>query len=789
MRVSISIRSLRICSEPLAQKRELARSCLAPLFSCGSTGYAYRMMSSLSCRVLRAVLGLGLLTCLGCSSRVPVAEGTGAANAQQIASSAGSSTAGLSTENLHSTKQLDSRIEAMLQELEHEPPVTAAPDPEDPGLCPPKGKRNANIGLLITPDRPTTSDQIRVVVSTFLRSTPYAIRIKDRKGKEVSLIRDFRSGFPATTVAHLPKNLSAGIYAVEIGHQGVIARCAKIRVGIGSRDGRKQPAYFDKTWPVKRKWNDAEEALYSAWVRELFHADVEQDLAFRALHEVTSVRERNLLHDYLGMIEDSPKSGLSLSPDCADTPYFLRAYYSWKRRLPFVFRSCNRGRVGKAPQCSNQRSNLDPPELKSGWKAPEESKTEQTRNGKRGLAAEKPSKAEQNSSLKKQTLAIQAASDEEEQAEVPKAMSLIQYFFRKTLGWGVHTGNGRVALKDEQSDLYPINMSRRSIRPGTVYADPYGHILVVSEFVAPRGGVPGILFAVDGQPDASITRKRFWEGNFLWNPDPGLGGSGFKNFRPAVVVDENGQRQVLTMSNDEIAKHRDYADFSVAAQGLEAPQFYDAMEELITPGIRNPFWVQKAAIEALAEAVRIRVTSVDNGVEWHKKNPKKIIEMPEGHSVFETSGPWEDYSTPARDLRLLIAIDIVLGFAKKVERNARIFQLEDETLRRQVLKLLEDEQQKYLQDTKYSIRYTRSDGSSFSLTLAQVTSRLSEFEMAYNPNDCPEVRWGAKEGTEEFQPCDRRAPGFHHRKMMAYRSWFRERKRPARGDPGPTVQP
>ena len=51
------------------------------------------------------------------------------------------------------------------------------------------------------------------------------------------------------------------------------------------------------------------------------------------------------------------------------------------------------------------------------------------------------------------------------------------------------------------------------------------------------GQLAALDVAVDGQPDASITRKRFWEGNFLWNPDPKLGGSGFKAFRPFVWTD------------------------------------------------------------------------------------------------------------------------------------------------------------------------------------------------------------------------------------------------------------
>jgi hypothetical protein len=40
--------------------------------------------------------------------------------------------------------------------------------------------------------------------------------------------------------------------------------------------------------------------------------------------------------------------------------------------------------------------------------------------------------------------------------------------------------------------------------------------------------------------------------------------------------------------------------------------------------------------------------------------------MPDGAAIFETSGAWEDFSTPSRDLRLLIAIDVVQDFPDRV---------------------------------------------------------------------------------------------------------------------------
>jgi hypothetical protein len=76
--------------------------------------------------------------------------------------------------------------------------------------------------------------------------------------------------------------------------------------------------------------------------------------------------------------------------------------------------------------------------------------------------------------------------------------------------------------------------------------------------------------------------------------------------------------------------------------------------------------------------------------------------------------------------------------------------------------------------------YTRSDGSSWTLTLKDVTARAAELEMAYNPNDCVELRWGAPDNSEEASTCKRHAPSAQRAKMSKYRAWFHERRRPPR---------
>ena len=60
---------------------------------------------------------------------------------------------------------------------------------------------------------------------------------------------------------------------------------------------------------------------------------------------------------------------------------------------------------------------------------------------------------------------------------------------------GVHSGNTRTLPTDSNTDFYPVEISRDAIRPGTIFVDPYGHVLVVSKWVPQPAGGYGILMA------------------------------------------------------------------------------------------------------------------------------------------------------------------------------------------------------------------------------------------------------------------------------------------------------
>jgi hypothetical protein len=157
--------------------------------------------------------------------------------------------------------------------------------------------------------------------------------------------------------------------------------------------------------------------------------------------------------------------------DCADVPYVLRAYFAYKNQLPFAFarRMHGRGRDARYLVASHP----DGTRLWSSYSTPRH--------------------------------------------------------LLEGIGSDVHSGYLRTAPDVEDSDFYPAAINRAGIRPGTVFYDPNGHVLVVWAVHD-----DGDVMFFDGHPDNSMSHPRFTQRQILGSAR--LGG-GFKNWRPIAVRD------------------------------------------------------------------------------------------------------------------------------------------------------------------------------------------------------------------------------------------------------------
>ena len=182
----------------------------------------------------------------------------------------------------------------------------------------------------------------------------------------------------------------------------------------------------------------------------------------------------------------------------------------------------------------------------------------------------------------------------------------------------------------------------------------------------------GLLFAVDGQPDNSVGRKRFWEGTFLFANDIKSAGPGFKAFRP-IVRGPTG-KHLRRLPNSALVADRRFAPFSTEQAELDRETFYARMAKLINPAGLDARAAYAETMNALVEQLTTRVGSVDNGERFMREKNNPVVPMPVGPKIFETVGPWEDYATPSRDMRLLIALRVLTGSARTHLRAPRALQ-------------------------------------------------------------------------------------------------------------------
>ena len=603
----------------------------------------------------------------------------------------------------------------------------------------------ADIAVLPSPIAPWNGAPLRILIAAE-KPLDGEISLIAPDGSVAVKSRERHGGPPYFWFAEVATP-AAGTWHATLARDNAPAGCGTITrdITVGARKPPGPTAASGSIWPVRGTWNRATEDLYSAWISKLFDAPLDTEPSWKTWHEVLRDQSRNFLFNYLGLNEDS--LSLALRPDCADFVYFLRAYFAFKMGLPFGYSNCSRGGRGVPPKCYDWFDILHPEKTRP---APPPDPT---------VASAAPDVLQMSP---------------RPAPPVRKHLGLVPGFrdYLRDVGDVVHSGSVRTPASDDKTDFYAIPLTQETLRPGTVYADPYGHVMMLVQRVPESGGTAGVFLAVDAEPDGTVTRKRFWRGNFLFVHDAALGSPGFKRFRP-IVRDKNGALRRL--SNEEIAKDPQYGDFSLEQSGLGLDEFYDRMDEVMSPEPLDPSRAMDAAITALEEQVKTRAIAVENGRKYQSSGHGDAT-MPDGPSIFETNGPWEDFSTPARDFRLLIAIDVVRGYPDRVARRPERYAIPSGKSVADVKTELQSTLAAQLAARKFT--YTRSDGSAWTLALKDVIDRIAELEMAYNPNDCVELRWGAPDKSDEASTCKRHAPATQRAKMTEYRAWFRDRHWP-----------
>lgn len=359
----------------------------------------------------------------------------------------------------------------------------------------------------------------------------------------------------------------------------------------------------------------------------------------------------------------------NLSPDCADLPYVLRAYVAYKLRLPFSYTASISGKGG------DQRY----------------------------------SKGNKPTSFKDQ-----------DYFSSPQNL-----FSQVTL---INSGYFRMAADSQDSDHYPVKISKKSIVPGTVYYDPDGHVAVVAKVTE-----DGRVRVIDAHPDRTISKP--WFGAKFTRGSKTNGG-GFKKWRPISYT--SGGNTVRTR-NHNISDYsaEDQFQKSYSFRGKNGLGYHEYIRQALTDENRGTDPVRDFAfmMQDLYEDISYRAVAVEIAVEKGihlKPHPGSLP-----WNIYGTDGLWEEFSTPSRDARLKVA------FREFYDRSRQMVieqeQLDPAAARELAARLL----QKYDQlSGQLQIAYVNSAGRKVTLSFADVNARL--FDLSFDPYHSIEFRWGAR---------------------------------------------
>ena len=439
------------------------------------------------------------------------------------------------------------------------------------------------------------------------------------------------------------------------------------------------------------RWTDADERGFGEFLRGIGESDC------RTVN--------GCLHSSANPFHASDPEGLYFRADCADLAYDLRAYYAWKRGLPFSYVSDVRP-VGRSRDIRYSR------------------------NG--------------NSVAARHDILSGAMSG---------------YALMDVLRDEISSATFRIHpdIDDPVPDFYSPVISPKSIRAGTVIYDPNGHVATVY-----RVDPDGRINYVDAHPDNSMTRG-FYDIRFV-RSRPGMG-AGFKNWRSAVLVGATRRSDGVYVGGHIALPHNaqiaDFSDEQYFGNGPRPPDdsawgvgsfrlngqyldYYDFVRATLAGGRLefDPVKEIHDLVDSNCADLHYRGEAVDLAIEAGLQNRPQPDRLPA--NIYGADGDWETYSTPSRDARLKTAFK---ELRDEAQRFVTMYRKNDPKLVYRGNDLVSDLIATYDQEAaKCSITYARTDGSRVTLGYDDARRRL--FLMSFDPYHCVERRWGATDANE-----------------------------------------
>ena len=255
-------------------------------------------------------------------------------------------------------------------------------------------------------------------------------------------------------------------------------------------------------------------------------------------------------------------AAIPATPDCADLPYFLRAYFSWKLGLPFGFRDCDRGTDARPPRCARL---LDQRAVAG------------SRQGSRSAR--------------------------------------VKSFFRQVTNH-VQSGSARTALDDDEHRLLSGGAGAERAAPGRHLRRSVRARDDDREVGRADGrSRAGCCWRSTGSPTPRSGASASGRGRSCSPTTPRAPGRASRRFVPWCGRD-GGTLQSLPNGAIGGAGDPGHAPFSAEQAKLGSDAFYARMAKLINPRGLDAVQAYGETLDALVEQMQVRVGSVDNGEKY-----------------------------------------------------------------------------------------------------------------------------------------------------------------------------
>ncbi len=479
-------------------------------------------------------------------------------------------------------------------------------------------------------------------------------------------------------------------------------------------------------WPLYRQWNRAEFEHYSKWIAHIYDkkANGTHDQRAAKIRSVLTEPEINLMldPDFVGT-PSNPQIPLdTIGPlhnvlDCGKLTIALTAYYSYRRGLPFMI--------------STIRSGDGTDIRRSGFNVP--------------------------------TGSISSFDYTDKH----------QFFVDSVRTFC--TGNYRIAPNGQNagiSDTVPIALTREFMLPGTLYYLD-GHVMILADI-----GEYGEVHFLDATTAASRDIYTHNSLNAVVGLKPKQSSAGdefagcYRGFRiyrfPIAETDNAGNVLRVRRRTDEEMKEfgfslEQYEKMEqLAALGHieEEPYELAGLHELLRYRLRTKTTVDPyELIEDYADELVAMFEQRDQFVQeaWREVQANGAIPFPEAsrtENVYRSdsrwgswSSAWQDVDARSKYFALQEWIDSTIRWFDRDPKSVVLSRWDRRGLwgRSDLALVVTHEKNKIFNEK--SLHYTNSAGDKVKLTLADLEDRL--FDLSFDPNHPPELRWGARPMSKE----------------------------------------